>query len=121
MQPGRQLWVVFFLLGLLALLPRPSAAQDTLSEPQASEAFLWPRALRNYVMAPVEDIRELSPFAGAGEEGGVPLPPRSFLGKAQPPAPSRLILFTRLAGMFMGRVSPLSVGGWRLCFKLDIL
>jgi len=34
--------------------------------------------------------------------------------------PSRLILFTRLAGMFMGRVDAVSVGSYRLRFKLTL-
>ena len=121
MQPERPMWVGLLLLALLALAPRPAAAQETRSEPQASEAFLWPRVLRNYALVPVVDIRELSPFLDAEEDGGIPLPPRSFMRKAPPSAPSRLILFTRLAGMFMGRVSPLSMGDWRLCFRIDIL
>jgi hypothetical protein len=116
----RRLLLVSFLLGLLALFPRPAAAQDALSEPQASGAFLWRRALRNYALVPKVDIRELSPFYDTEEDGGLPLPSRSFPGKAPPSAPTRLILFTRLAGMFMGRVSPLSAGDWRLCFKIDL-
>lgn len=99
---------------------RPTAAQDTLGEPRPSEAFLWPHALRNYVPAPTIDIRESTPLFD-DEDDGVPLPQRSILDKAPLAAPSRLILFTRLAGMFMGRVSPLSAGDWRLCFNLEIL
>lgn len=34
--------------------------------------------------------------------------------------PSRLILFTRLAGMFMGRVDTVSIGDFRLRFKLTL-
>ena len=120
MRIERQLWVAFLWMGLLALSPRPAAAQDYLSEPQATEAFLWPRALRNYVLAPVVDIRELSPFFSTEETSDIPLPPRSFLQRTPSPGPSKLILFTRLAGMFMGRVSPVSAGNWRLCFKIDI-
>jgi hypothetical protein len=112
--------LVMGLLGLLALAPRPAAAQEYLGEPQASEAFLWPQGLRNYAMAPAAATQEMSPFLGGGEDGGVPLPQRSFLRRTPPPAASRLVLFTRLAGMFMGRVSPLAVGDWRLCFKVDL-
>jgi hypothetical protein len=112
--------MVVLLLVLPALSPRKAVAQDSLGAPQASGAFLWTRALRNYALVPVLDIRELSPLFDPEEQDGVPLPPRSFLRRAPPPAPSRLILFTRLAGMFMGRVSPLSVGDWRLCFKIDL-
>jgi hypothetical protein len=119
MQPERQLWVVFLFLGLLASASRPAAAQDYLGAPQASDAFVWPRYLRNYALAPVAS--ELSPYLRSGEEGGAPLPSRSFLNKAPAERPGRLILFTRLAGMFMGRVSPWSVGDLRICFKLDIL
>ncbi|MDD5629438.1 MAG: hypothetical protein PHU21_10265, partial [Elusimicrobia bacterium] len=91
-----------------------------LSEPQASEAFLWPRALRSYVLAPAAGVPDPRAVLDVGENGGIPLPPRSFLGRRAASGPSRLIAFTRLAGMFMGRVSPVSLGAWRLCFKLDI-
>jgi len=108
-------------MGLLALAPRQAVAQDTLSEPQASEAFHWPRVLRNYAPAPAPgEINELKLYLSPEEDTDEPLPSRSFLRKAPPSASSRLILFTRLAGMFMGRVSPLSAGDWRLCLKIDI-
>ena len=114
----RQLWVAFLFLGLLASAAGPAAAQDYLGAPQASDAFVWPRYLRNYALAPVAS--ELSPYLRSGEEDGAALTARPFLRQAPAAPPSRLILFTRLAGMFMGRVSPWSVGDMRICFKLDI-
>ncbi len=122
MQPKRTTLMALLLLGLLALAPRPTAAQEILNKPEASEAFLWPRNLHNYAMAPAPgEISELRSYLSAGEENDAPLPSRSFLNRAPAEGPSTLILFARLAGVFMGRVSPLSVGDLRICFKIDIL
>ena len=45
-----------------------------------------------------------------------------YLGFEREPVvpPGKLTLFTRLAGMFMGNVSPVSVGGVRLYLSLEI-
>ncbi|MBI5239030.1 MAG: hypothetical protein HY926_01020 [Elusimicrobia bacterium] len=110
MPPARHLWLTL-LLGLLALAAHPAAAQDCLGEPQASDAFSWPRRRADVIASPAP-AAVLEPAAQA-------LPVRVFQkeGAARPAA---LLRLTRLAGMFMGRVSPLSWGSMRICFKLDI-
>jgi len=120
MPPERQLWLTFLFLALLASAARPAAAQDTLGEPRACDAFSWPR--RAWSLAPESwsAVWELGPYLRSAEGSGAALSSRSFLKKAPSTGPSRLVVFTRLAGMFMGRVSPWSMGGMRICFKLDI-
>jgi len=122
MQPERKPWPVFLFLGILGLAAQAAVAQDYPGEPQASRVFAWQPHLGDFTLAPVAgEMGELSLYLHSPEEDYTPLPPRTFMGKAPSPGPSRLILFTRLAGMFMGRVSALSIGNVRVCFKLELL
>ena len=43
-------------------------------------------------------------------------------GNEAPPSPAakKFTAFTRLAGMFMGRVEAMTVGDWRVRFILDL-
>lgn len=121
MPTGRLFWVVSFLLLTLGLTALPAAAQDYLNEPEATAAFLW-QNLRNYAAQPAaSDMSELAFYLGPKTEGRVPTASYSLLGRTPAEGPSKLVAFTRLAGMFMGRVSPLSIGNMRICFKIDIL
>jgi hypothetical protein len=116
----RQLWVTL-LLGLLALTARPAAAQDYLGEPQAVDAFSWPG--RAAVLASSSSdalFRDPEASAFASGESGARLAARTVLKRPSSGRPPALLRLTRLAGMFMGRVSPWSLGGMRICIKLDI-
>jgi hypothetical protein len=117
----RQLWVTL-LLSLLALVARPAAAQDYLGEPQAVDAFSWPGRTANHASAALNGfLREPGAAPPSAEEADAGLPARTFLKRSPAAPPAALARLTRLAGMFMGRVSPWSVGGMRICIKLDIL
>ena len=121
MPPERQLWLTL-LLALLALAAAPAGAQETLGEPQASDAFSWPGRGANLVSAsPAALSRDAGSYAvpSAGQASG--LAARDFLRGPEAGRPAALLRLTRLAGMFMGRVSPWSVGKMRICIKLDVL
>jgi hypothetical protein len=100
-------------LSALAWGAATAAAEDSPA-PQ-TDLGSWQQHLRNHA---------ITSSTGQGDILGAYLrqPNGADAGEAKGP-PSDFALFnrfTRLAGMFMGRVSPLSAGSMKLCFKLDI-
>jgi len=99
----------FLLLASVALAAgRAAAAGD--EAPIRLEGPSWaPYAHGSYLLRPCPSVHERGlAFCIGGEEA----PPS--------PAAKRFVRFTRLAGMFMGRVETLTLGDWRVRFILDI-
>jgi len=99
---------------LLLAAPASAAAHDRVSV--GAEAQERP-SLFAQADLPCVDRREL--WLCLSEDDAADAFPWSMReGPAAPP--SKLILFTRLAGMFMGRVDAGSLGSFRLRFKLTL-
>ena len=99
----------------------PVRAQDPIKETGVSTAFPWEN-LRNFAAQPAAtDIGGLMSYLGPDAGEGAPAVGYSYPRQTPADNSGKLARFTRLAGMFMGRVSPLSIGNMRICFKIDIL
>ena len=99
----------------------PAAAQELQGTSFATGAFSWQHRLRSYYLQSAEGIIDSSVTLQDREEAPrARLASRSILGLEPHQRASRLTRFTRLAGMFMGRVSALSVGNMSICFNLEL-
>ncbi|HXT01105.1 MAG TPA: hypothetical protein VN915_10550 [Elusimicrobiota bacterium] len=99
---------LFLLLAVLSLAAGRAAAED--DGRIRLEGPSWaPYARGSYLLTPCPSSRERGlAFCLGGDDA----PPS--------PAAKRFTRFTRLAGMFMGRVEALSLGDWRVRFILDL-
>jgi hypothetical protein len=106
MPPFRR--ALFLLLASLCLAAARAAAED--DGRIRLEGPSWaPYARGSYLLTPCASVHERGlAFCLGGDEA----PPS--------PAAKRFTRFTRLAGMFMGRVEALSLGDWRVRFLLDL-
>lgn len=99
---------LFLLTASVLLAAGRAAAED--SGRIRLEGPSWAAYARgSYLLSPCPSIHERGlAFCLGGEEA-----PAS-------PAAKRFTRFTRLAGMFMGRVETLTLGDWRVRFILDL-
>jgi hypothetical protein len=117
MRLERQLLAALFLL----VTAGRASAQDQSSEPDATQAFSWQRHVGDYCLDnSTVDSYELMPRLVPDGEPQLPPPARALFSRPPAQRPGRWTAFTRLAGMFMGRVSALTVGDMRIAFKLEI-
>jgi hypothetical protein len=85
----------------------------------AAEAFDWPHQLRSDMSGPsVPQMAAAASLRQSEEAQGILDLSHSLLPRTPPPG--SLSRLTRLAGMFMGRVSALSIGSMSICFNLEI-
>jgi hypothetical protein len=106
-------------LFLAGLCPRPAAAQELQGVSYATDAFDWPHHPRSYASeSAAPEVDAASSRRNSVVAEGILVPSRSLLPRT--PAPGKLARFARLAGMFMGRVSALSVGNMSICFNLEL-
>ena len=99
---------LLLILASLCLAAARAAAED--DGRIRFEGPSWaPYTRGSYLLTPCPSARERGlAFCMGGDEA-----PAS-------PAAKKFTRFTRLAGMFMGRVEALSLGNWRVRFILDI-
>ena len=99
---------LFLLLASLALAAGRASAED--EGRIRLEGPSWaPYARGSYLLRPCPSYHERGlAFCLGGDDA----PPS--------PAAKRFTRFTRLAGMFMGRVEAVSLGDWRVRFILDL-
>jgi hypothetical protein len=101
---------LFLLLTSLLLCAVRARAQDGDEGRIRLEGPSWASAARgSFLLRPCPSAHE---HALAFCLGGDETPPS--------PAAKKFTRFTRLAGMFMGRVEALNVGNWRVRFILDL-
>lgn len=109
MTRGTRRQALFLLLAALLLAAGRAAADDDggrilLEGPSWASTARGSYLLR---LCPAEGARAVA-FCLGGEDA----PPS--------PATRKFTAFTRLAGMFMGRVDALEFGGWRMRFDLEL-
>jgi hypothetical protein len=101
---------LFLLLTTLLLGAVGASAQDADEGRIRLEGPSWASAARgSFLLRPCPSAHE---HALAFCLGGDDAPPS--------PASKKFTRFTRLAGMFMGRVEALTLGDWRVRFILDL-
>ncbi len=101
---------LFLLLASLLLAAGRAAAQDGDEGRIRLEGPSWASAARgSFLLRPCPSAHE---HALAFCLGGDDEPPS--------PAAKKFTRFTRLAGMFMGRVEAVTLGDWRVRFILDL-
>jgi hypothetical protein len=104
--PRRQ--ALFLLLAASILAASGAAAQDDGGGRIRLEGPSWTSAARgSFLLHPCASDRGIAFCLG-----DVETPPS--------PAAKKFTAFTRLAGMFMGRVEALQIGDWRVRFILDL-
>jgi len=105
--PSRR--ALFLLLTALLLAAGRAAAADDEGRIRLEGPSWAPYAHGSYLLRPCPSVHERGlAFCLGGDDA----PPS--------PAAKRFTRFTRLAGMFMGRVEALSLGDWRVRFVLDL-
>lgn len=108
-------------LFLLLVACGAAAAQDRGSGLAASEDFAWQLSPDMHLIAAApSDANGSARGPSAAPAGGSAILFPTLVGKAAARKPDGFSRFTRLAGMFMGRVPALAVGNMRICFKLDL-
>jgi hypothetical protein len=106
--PRRQ--ALFLLLTGLLFAAVRAAAQEPGESRIRLEGPSWAAAARgSYLLRPCPSAHEHGLAFCLGEDEAPPSP-----------AVKKFVRFTRLAGMFMGRVEALNVGNWRVRFILDL-
>jgi hypothetical protein len=101
---------LFLVFTALLLAAGRAAAQDGEEGRIRLEGASWASAARgSYLLRPCPSAHE---HALAFCLGGDDAPPS--------PAAKKFTRFTRLAGMFMGRVETMTLGDWRVRFILDL-
>jgi hypothetical protein len=101
---------LFLLPAVLLLAAARAAAQESDPGRIRLEGPSWAADARgSFLLRPCPSAREQGlAFCMGGDDA----PPS--------PAAKKFTRFTRLAGMFMGRVEALTVGDWRVRFILDL-
>lgn len=99
--------LLLFLASLLLLAGRARAEDEGRIRLEGPSWAAYARG--SYLLTPCPSIRERGlAFCLGGDDA------------APSPASKRFTRFTRLAGMFMGRVETLTLGDWRVRFILDL-
>lgn len=98
-----------FLILAAVFLAAGRAAADDAGRIRLEGPSWAPYARGSYLLTPCPSIRERGLALCLGGDDAPPSP-----------AAKRFNRFTRLAGMFMGRVEALSLGDWRVRFILDL-
>ena len=106
--PGRP--ALLLLFGALLFFAGRATAQEADEGRIRLEGPSWAAAARgSFLLRPCPSARERG-IAFCLEDDETP----------PSPAAKKFTRFTRLAGMFMGRVEALNIGDWRVRFVLDL-